>query len=367
LLAYLSRFLELNLASIGVHIHWTVYFIAFCSIVGTVVYRGIEFSVRTMLGIAVVELFIVVALGLWGFLPQAHATFSFAPFDPHQLPSGNVGLAAMFGIFTYMGWESAAPLAEESRNPRRNIPLAVLVSIVFYCVLKTLCWWGMILAWGVNDPESLAASATLPAIVLAQKAWGAWWYLVLLAIMNSIIGVAIAFSIVSSRMWFAMARAGALPAVIGRVHPTFRTPTVATWAQIGFFLISGLGGAAWIGIDDLYLAGGLTTVFAAIYVYVLANIGLTTHMLRRDRSAFRVIPHAVLPALSTIVLLIILYKSVVPLPPYPMLYGPIVVAVWIAIGLGIVGTLQLSGKTGWLGRAGRDGWRPDVVPQDSDK
>jgi amino acid transporter len=124
LLAYLGRFLQLNLAGAGIHIHWTAFFLVFCALVGMIVYRGIEFSAKSMLTIATIELSIVFALGLWGFLPAARTPLSFAPFDPHNMPPSMFGLAAMFGIFTYMGWESAAPLAEESRNPRRNIPLA---------------------------------------------------------------------------------------------------------------------------------------------------------------------------------------------------------------------------------------------------
>lgn len=352
LLAYLGRFLQINLAGAGIHIHWTVFFLLFCGAVGAIVYRGIEFSAKSMLTIATIELVIVLALGLWGFLPAAHVPLSFAPFHPSHMPTGMFALAAMFGIFTYMGWESAAPLAEESQNPRRNIPIAVVLCILLYCVLKTLCTWGMIMAWGVNDPAGLANSVTMPVIVLAQKAWGAWWYLVLLAIANSIIGVAISFSIVSSRMWFAMGRVGALPRIFARIHPSYRTPTVATLAQIGFFLVSGLGGAAWVGIDDLYLAGGLTTVFAAIFIYVLANIGLMRHMLTRNRGAFRLVPHAVLPFVSTVLLLAMFYKSVVPLPTYPMLYGPIVVAVWMAVGLSLIAVLRFTGNRRWLARAG---------------
>jgi amino acid transporter len=167
--------------------------------------------------------------------------------------------------------------------------------------------------------------------------------------------VAIAFSIVSTRMWFAMGRAGALPKSFARVHSTYRTPTVATLAQIGFFLVSGLGGAAWVGIDDLYIAGGLTTVFAAIFIYVMANIGLAKHMFTRERHAFRLVTHGVLPLVSTALLLVILYKSVVPLPDFPLLYGPVVVAVWMAVGLVVVAFLRFTGRRRWLDRAGAAG------------
>jgi amino acid transporter len=165
------------------------------------------------------------------------------------------------------------------------------------------------------------------------------------------IGAGIAFSIVSSRMWFAMGRAGALPAWFASIHPTHHTPSNATWAQIGLFFVVGLGGAALVGIDNVYLVGGLVTVFAAIIIYVAANTGLTLHMWTRRRAEFRWLSHGAFPAISTAVLIALFYKSLFPIPATPIVYAPIIVGVWLLLGLLIVFVLRLSGREDWLQRA----------------
>lgn len=191
----------------------------------------------------------------------------------------------------------------------------------------------------------------MPVITLAHRIWGPFWWLLLVAIANSIIGAAIGMSIVSSRMWFAMGRVGALPACFATVHPKYLTPLVATWLQIALFFVVGLGGAAWFGIDNLYLVGSLIQVFAAIIIYIAANVGLTYYMWTRHRADFRWTYHGFYPAVSTIVLLIVCYYSIVPLPAPPILWAPLIVGVWIALGLLVIGTMHFMGKKEWPQRA----------------
>ena len=83
------------------------------------------------------------------------------------------------------------------------------------------------LGWGVTDLRGLTESGELPALVLGHRIWGGAWVLLLVAMLTSVIGASLACQNVASRMWFGMARAGALPAAVARVHPTHRTPTVA--------------------------------------------------------------------------------------------------------------------------------------------
>jgi amino acid transporter len=79
-----------------------------------------------------------------------------------------------------------------------------VVSILFSCVLFTFCTWGLILSWGTHDIAGIVNDRAMPAITLARRIWGPFWWLLLIAIANSVIGAGIGMSIVSSRMWFAM-------------------------------------------------------------------------------------------------------------------------------------------------------------------
>ena len=81
----------------------------------------------------------------------------------------------VFAIFAITGWDAAAPLAEESRDPKRTVPRAVLGSILIMGVFLVLVSWGQTTGWGTSKLTAFASSAQLPAFVLGQRYWGGAW------------------------------------------------------------------------------------------------------------------------------------------------------------------------------------------------
>ncbi len=348
---YFARIVQLTLAPYGIHFSWFIPFAAVASLVGFVIYRGIQFSGKFLLVTGMIEIAIVVVFSALGFFAPRDGSISLTPFDPRHISAAGFSLAVIFAMFNCTGWESAAPVAEESENPRRNIPIATMFSILFTCALLTLCTWGLMLSWGVHDLPRLVGSVESPTMTLAHSVWGSFWWILLLALANSVIGGGIAFSLVSTRMWYAMGRAGVLPATFAVVHPTHRTPSTATWLQIAIFFGAGIGGAAWFGVDSIYLVGALITIFALVIIYIAANIGLTYYMWTQRRSDFRWASHGIFPTISTIALLILFYKSLVPAPSYPVRWAPLIVGAWTALGLLLVLVSYLTGREAWLLRA----------------
>jgi amino acid transporter len=355
LFAFLGRMVSLTLIDYGIELSWSIPFSAACLLAGTILYRGIEFSGRSLLVIGLMEIGLVLVFSAWGFALPLDRSISFAPFDPRNISAGSFALAAVFGVFVYTGWESVSSLAEESNDPRRNIPVATIASILFNCTLMTLCTWGLLLSWGMHDIAGIVSDPAMPAITLAHRLWGPLWWLLLFAVANSIIGAGVGMAILSTRMWFAMGRVGALPHWFATVHPRYLTPLNATRIQIVLFFVVGFGAAAWFGIDNVYLVGGLISVFAAIIIYIAANVGLSYHMWIRHRSAFHWRQHGFYPTASTLILLILCYKSVVPLPAAPASWAPLIVAVWIVLGLMVILGMRWLGREEWLQRAAASG------------
>lgn len=351
LFAFLGRMVSLTLADYGIEISWIVPFAAACVVAGTILYRGIEFSGRSLLVIGILEIGLVCIFSLWGFAMPHDRSISFAPFDPRNISAGSFALAAVFGVFVYTGWESVSSVAEESDDPRRNIPIATFVSILFNCALVTFCTWGLLLSWGIHDIGGIVHDPAIPTITLAHRMWGPLWWLLLFAVANSIIGAGVGMAIISTRMWFAMGRVGALPHYFATVHPKYFTPLHATQFQIALFFAVGLGAAAWFGIDNVYLVGGLISVFAAVIIYVAANVGLSYHMWVRHRAEFNWRQHGLYPTASTLILLILCYKSVIPLPAAPASWAPLIVAVWISLGLLVILLMRFLGHEELLQRA----------------
>src|SRR5258706_6752633 len=177
--------------------HWWMFEIVAIPAVTALAYLGIKLSVRTIVFVGALEFLIVLFLGIFGLLSPGPGGFTLQSFD-YSFNPGNIATASGFAlaiVFTVQGltgWEAAVPLAEETENPRRNIPRATMASIVIIGLMLILVIWGQIIGWGVNDLSNLTSSPELPALVIAHRVWGALWFFALLAMVTSVIGASLA-------------------------------------------------------------------------------------------------------------------------------------------------------------------------------
>ncbi len=315
-------------------------------------YQGIKVSERVLIITGLLELGIMVALAVSGLLSPGPGGFSLAPFDPRQVPSGNgLFLAVVFSIFAYSGWEAVAPLAEESKNPRRNVPLGLLLSVVSMVIFLALTVWGYLVGIGVDQVGAITSAKEFPVFALAQRVWGGAWILAPLAILNSALAATAACFSAATRTWYGMARSGSLPAGLAKVHPRRKTPDNAIHLMVGVQFVGAALNAIW-GPTTVFPTWAMTLTLGLIVMYVLANIGVFRHYYLRTRSEFRPVVHLIFPVISTVAVLIFAWKSVVPLPDPPARYGLFLIVVYTAIGAGILISLKRKGREDWLEKAG---------------
>jgi amino acid transporter len=339
--------------------HWWMMVIIFLPIITWIGYTGISISVQTIVVVGALEFLIVLALGLWGLFDPGPGGFTFSVFSPSYNPGDIVAgsgflLAVVFTVQGLTGWEAAVPLAEETENPRRNVPIATMASIVIVGAMLVLVFWGQVVGWGTANLTKLPSSPEIPALTIAHRVWGSFWVLALIAMFTSVIGASLACQNVATRMWFGMGRAGALPAAFGKVHPTRKTPTTAITAQFIVSLALGLIVPQWIGPANAFiLTVGYMLVIAVIFVYIIANVGVILYFWTKRRDEFNWILHLVFPVGTSIVLIYSLDKSFNPLPAYPGNWAPWLVLAWFALGVVILGVLKLRGGEDWLQKAGQ--------------
>ena len=90
-------------------------------------YRGIELSVNLLVLLGVFEIAVCLALGVWGLFDAGKGGVSLDWLNPGNAPSAHgFFLGVVFAIFAISGWDAAVPLAEESEDPRRNVPCGVI-------------------------------------------------------------------------------------------------------------------------------------------------------------------------------------------------------------------------------------------------
>ena len=215
ILVYMGTVLESELkAKYDFTFPWWLFAALALAVVMFVSYRGIKLSGKALIVLGGLEIGIVMLLALWSAFDPGPGGFNFEPVNPGNI--GDVGanglyLAVVFGIFSITGWEGACPIAEESENPRSTVPRALILSVLITGSILVIATWFLLLGWGTDNVASIASSSQLPPLVLADKYWGSFYWIVLLALVNSTLAVCIASNLVGTRMWYSMGKSGALP------------------------------------------------------------------------------------------------------------------------------------------------------------
>ncbi|MCW2817258.1 MAG: family permease [Marmoricola sp.] len=343
----------------GIGIPWWVYALAIFAVCFLCAYRGIVISVRFLVIMSVFEILVGLSLSLTGVFNPGPGGVNVAGFNPGNITdSSGFFLAIVLSIFAFTGFESAAAVADESRDPKRLVPRAIFGSLILVGAFYVICAWGLQVGWGTDDLGSLATSETAPAFVLADRLWGGGSIIVLIALVNSGLGVCIACTTSSTRTLFGMARTGALPAALARVNAKHRTPVVAVVVQVLLATTICLAVGLPLGPYNLFNMLGTTGTFAYIPIFILTNVAAFLYFRQKHPEEFSVWKHVVCPVISTSALLVIGYKSLVPLPAMPITLAPVIAVAYVLVGLAIlVGRNLRPDRRGWMDKAGQ---LPDV-------
>src|SRR5580700_125812 len=316
-----------------VNIPWWIFVLAASALIWALTHRGIQLSARITALLGGLELLIMLLLAITFLIHPGPGSTYLAPLKPSSSPHHFGGILAgmVFSILALSGFEAPAPLAQEARRPSKFISQAIMLSLGTIGIFFILTSYASAIGWGTGDMAAFASNPN-PYYVLGQRLWGAGWWFVVLAIINSAVGVGLACTNSGSRVMYTMGRAGTLPGKFGRIHPTHRTPTFA----IAFFQISGIAAILLVGFllepDTIFGFLETITTLAAIVLYVMANLALTRYMHREQRDKFTVWQHVVAPWIATLALLPVLFVTVWPEPTWPYNLTPYLFLAALLIG-----------------------------------
>jgi amino acid transporter len=318
------------------NVPWWVLGIILVAIATTLSVRSIRTSVRLDLILLGLEMFIFALLALISII-KAGSGNSFTYFNPSSGPTGfnGVGLAVVFGLLSFIGFEAAAVLGEETNNPRRNVPLAVRGALIGVGVFFVFVLYGLAAGFHMNTGQGLKNFLASPAQFTTLAQHNAAWLKqpVQIAAVCGLFSCLLAVMNTTVRVMFAMARERILPPALSRVHPRFRSPFVSIYALVVFSVVVGLLLSKWLGsgLTDVYGFTGSVGTIAIILVYAMANIGLIKfYWGAPDYNIWR---HMVAPIIGTAVLIYPLYETVKPGQSFPYNHVSEVVIAWIVIGL----------------------------------
>ncbi len=228
--------------------------------------RGIRESAHTnnimvLVKMAAILVFVVFAAG---FIKPRY----WHPFMPMGWTGVLTGGSIIF--FTYIGFDSVSTAAEECRNPQRDVPFGILMTLA----ACTLLYGGVALVLsGIVPWQSVMGDAAPVVNALKRLSLGphgaSLHWVRLFVLVGAILGMIssiLVFQLGQARIWFAMSRDGLLPQVFGRIHAQFRTPAVSTWVA-GF--VVGIPA----GLLDIGTVSNLSNI-GTLFAFVLVSIGV---------------------------------------------------------------------------------------------
>ncbi len=311
-------------------------------------YLGIRASTRVGVMLGAFEILVILALAITLIAKAgSHNTLSvfgthFANNPKYRGFSGIIA-ASIFSILAFIGFEEAAPLAEEAQQPRRHVRIAVLLSCLAVGIFYVINTYASTVFYGPRRMLGFVqvGNSNPWQDVLARQAWGAAGFvIVFLALLNSVIANQNAANNSSTRNLFAMGRIRLLPRSFALLSKRFGSPYVGLWAQ----LLITIGVSLWLGLQYTpYTAFALTaTIIVDVFVplYILLNLACIVYYARFHRAEFNWLLHAVIPVLGIAAFVpaffagagLPVFSFITPLPK-PLSYAGPAVGAWVLLGL----------------------------------
>ena len=301
--------------------------------------RGVAVSTKLAGFFFAFEMLVLVVVSVAAIIKNG-AHLSAVPFEPSHIKNGFRGLAAGFplAIYLFIGWENSAALAEETGNPRRNVPRAVFLSIAMMGVGYVLFAYATIT--GFNYNAAALAATPIPFIPVAHNVLAGFAAFAYLAGLTSTLGVLISAINSQARLIFNAGRERLLPSWLGKVHPTRQTPVNALLA---FTAIGGAIIVVWLlghllGGDsgsmnplNFFVESSTMGTILILVVYFLANLALPFYYRKYEPQDFSIVKHVVLPALGLIAIAVPVYYLTKPGQPQPYNWFP-----WAALAIVVV-------------------------------
>jgi amino acid transporter len=303
----------------GPALPWWLWSVVALAVVGTLGYRNIELSSRVLgtlliAEVAIVLIFDAVVIGRGG---APDGGLSTALLQPGQVLSGSLGIAIMFAIASFIGFEATAVFRDEARDPQRTIPRATYLALLLIGVFYTLSSWSVVSAWGdaAAKEQATADPGNMIVTTITNTLGTVGGDVANVLLMTSLFAALLSFHNVLARYFFALGNTGALPGACGRSHPRHASPHVASLTQtlsaLAFLVVFALAGMDPVTQVFAWMAGTATLGVLALMALTCAAVIVFFRRTGLDGRAWHT---AVAPGLGLLGLLVCLWLTVSNFP-----------------------------------------------------
>ncbi len=353
-----AYFANLKLASFGVNVGWAPLALGMVVVIGVLTYFDVSFSAKVLAVGLITEMLILLFFDAmllakghiyWSALNPVNAFKSFP--TSKGITGGAIGIGLFFAFWSWVGFEMAPNYGEESRDPKKNVPRSLYISVLGLGVFYTLTSWASLSGYG--SPGAAIAKAQGDAanfFFTPSTQYAGHWVTSVMSylIITGSFACGMAFHNTTARYAYSLGREGMLPPVLGKTHPKWQSPHIASIAaSVLSLIIIGLF-ALFIGTNDpssqaygqLYGLMAVMGVIIILSVQALVSLAVLVYYLRFHKDEvhwWKTLLAPVLALLTQGYVVYLLFTNIGFLGAgygYAKLFGPIDAAV-VLLGIGL--------------------------------
>jgi amino acid transporter len=328
--AYVSNLLGM----IHIHVNWLPISLFLSLVMWVLAYRDINLSTRLMLALEGVSISLILILAGVIFVKVGFHGLSWAPLEFGNNHFSAVAQGVVMGLLSFAGFECASCLGEETRNPKKMIPLVIFGTITGIAIFFLISSYSQLIGYGVTPGGIKAFSnATMPLIDLADKYVSTQYaFLIVLSLTLSLFSCVIGCVCTGARILFSISRDGNLHKSMSSIHVRFKTPHISVNATMIASVLLQILFYVWTREDgkDLYNYNAYVTALSMLVAYLFANAsGIAYFYKNKIWKTY----HLIIPIVAIIAMLYAIYSNIYPVPPYPMNLAPYITVGFIIVML----------------------------------
>jgi amino acid transporter len=333
-------FAQLVGAGVGLDMPWEVWSGIAVVAVAFLGFRQIDLSARVLWVLMVAEIGVLSILDIGVIAHKGGQALPLAALNPSTVFSGAVGVTMMFAFMSFIGFESAALYGEETRDPKRSVPIATYASVLVIAVFYALSSWVAVGGIGPNHVVKVAGQQQGNLFFTLSTTYVSSLLTTVMQVMlvTSVFAAMLALHNAANRYIFVLGRERVLPTWLGQAHPKRHAPHRASMIQSVLSVLV-LAAFALVGLDPYTnlatsLLGVGTLGIVALQAFAAVSV-IVFFWGRGDRHWWRTILAPGIAAAGLAVSVVLLVTN------FPVLVGtgnPIVVSLpWLLVAAVVIG------------------------------
>ncbi len=261
----------------GPHINWWIFNLILIAVVGFLGYFRITLSARILTVAMCLEVLIILVYNAVVFARGGSEGYTSAPLQLHYILGGSVGLAVLYCIGMFSGFEATAIFREEARNPEKTIPRATYTVIAVVAILYSVTSFAIIVGIGPSSVVHATATDPVGSVLSSVDKYLGQTALDITQVLlcSSVFAAVLATHNIIARYLFSMGRDRVFPRKLAAVHPKHGSPHTASLATSGIaivFLIAVLA----VGADGnaLYAKLAGIALYALLVLLLLTSVSI---------------------------------------------------------------------------------------------